>query len=91
MRETVKAQESHKKLLRRSEVIRSKLKGCGEWEQVYEDPDISQQILSSYTSVRSVFEDLRIQKDRESHLQDRIYDYLKARGWPEEYTVDELQ
>ena len=75
----------------RREVLISKFKSFDEWEQVYEDPDVSKLVLSSYTSVRSVFEDLRIQKDRESRLQDRIEDYLKSRGWPEEYTVDYLQ
>jgi len=80
IRETVKAQESHKRLPRRSQVIISKLKSFDEWYRVYEDPEVSKTILSSYNSVRSVFEDMRIQKDRESHLQDRISDYLKARS-----------
>ena len=86
----LKAARQHKgKRVDNSELI-EKLKKCDEWIQVYNDPDIVRIILHSYNTVRSVYEDMKVIKERESPLQQRFINYLREKGWPEEYTIQQL-
>lgn len=43
-------------------MIIQKRKSFDEWDQVYDDPEIVRIVFSSYNSLRTVFEGLRITK-----------------------------
>lgn len=60
-----------------------------EWEQVYQEPEIVKRLFYSVNSVKSVFEDLKVLKEREGCLHERFVSYLLERGWLEEYTVQQ--
>ena len=62
MRETVRAKETHKKIPCKNPMIIQKRKSFDEWDQVYDDPEIVRIVFSSYNSLRTVFEGLRITK-----------------------------
>lgn len=68
-----------------------KLKSLDSWDQVYTDPELVKSVFSSHTTLRSIYEDLRIIKEREHSLYASFVSYLYAAGWPEEYSIEYLQ
>ena len=72
------------------EVI-EKRKTLDDWERVYVDPDLVDIVFRSYNTLRAVYEDMRLIKDRESSLHTRFITYLSSRGHPAEYTIQDLK
>lgn len=89
IKDSLKALEMHRKLPERNQWIVQRLSTFDEWEQVYQEPEIVKRLFSSVNSVKSVFEDLKVLKEREGCLHERFVSYLQERGWPEEYTVQQ--
>jgi len=57
-----------------------KLKSLDSWEQIYTDADLIKRVFTSHNNLKSIYEDLRQVKERESCLYDRFFSYLSAAG-----------
>lgn len=68
-----------------------KLRQIDDWYQIYNDPELTGMCLANYNAIRNVFDDIKVIKDRESLLKDRIKQYLERMGNPEEYSLHELK
>ncbi|CAL9126634.1 unnamed protein product, partial [Musa textilis] len=69
-----------------------KLSEIDQWHQVYKVNEISDALIFYYNNIRAMYEDLQAQKElHRGTLQERLTRYLEERGWPEEYTVEDLQ
>ncbi|CAL9088739.1 unnamed protein product [Musa textilis] len=71
----VKARAKHSRSTQHSrsplssiEIIQ-KLKNINDWYQVYDDPYLQSALIPHYNTMKAIFSDLRVIKDRESNLQ----------------------
>lgn len=81
-----------KEIRPRSREVLYKLREIDEWDQVYKVNEISDALLFSYNNVRAMYEDMKIKKAlHRGALHERLSQYLEERGWPKEYTFDEIK
>jgi len=67
------------------------LSDCPEWYDVYDVPIIRDTVLNRYGSLRSVYEDLEVVRQRKTNLGAKVIDYLEKNGRPPEYPIEELK
>lgn len=68
-----------------------KLEQLEDWYQVYRDDILANKVLSNLPRMKEAFEDLKVLKGIETNVFNRIIDYLKEKGNPKEYDVEEIR
>lgn len=98
LHQVLEAAEAHKKhksteenAIGRAEGIVQRMQQCKEWIDIYDDPLLTKEAIRSYSSLRSIFDDLLIVKDKKTTTAERISKYLFEHGEPLEYTIEELK
>ena len=80
-----KIEESHSaKMLRRLEGMRNVL-------EIYEDELFKEKVFSSLPRIKEAHEDLQVLKMMKDNVLERIQEFLKSRGSPLEYSIEEIQ
>lgn len=74
-----------------SQVLLKKLEDAEDWFQVYRDEVLREKLLTYLPRMKEAFEDLKILKDIETTVLERLVDYLSSKGFPEEYDVEYLK
>ena len=90
LKDCLRAHTQHNQMPDRHTSLVEKLQSLDSWDQVYTDPELVKSVFSSHTTLRSIYEDLRIIKEREHSLYARFVSYFSAAGWPEEYSIEYL-
>ena len=73
------------------EVILKRLEQVEDWYQVYRDEILKKKVLTALPRMREAFEDLKVLRDIETTVLERIVTYLSNKGEPKEYDVEELK
>lgn len=68
-----------------------KLEQIEDWYQVYRDDILANKVLQNLPRMKEAFEDLKTLKDIETNVFSRIIEYLKEKGNPREYDVEEIR
>lgn len=71
--------------------ILRKLEQVEDWYQIYKDDILANKVLTSLPRMKEAFEDLKVLKDIETNVFNRIIDYLEEKGNPKEYDVEEIR
>ncbi|KAL6956225.1 hypothetical protein U1Q18_041256 [Sarracenia purpurea var. burkii] len=72
-------------------LILKKLESKKEWLDVYDDEDLRNRLLTTLPRMKEAFEDLQIRKDTGETVPERIIQYLRENGDPEEYDIEDLE
>jgi len=71
--------------------ILKRLEEIEDWYQVYRDETLKNKVLTALPRMKEAFEDLKVLRDIETSVLERIIDYLAKKGEPKEYDVEELR
>lgn len=72
-------------------VIIEKIEKCEEWIDVYQDEILKEKLLTAYSNMRRIHEDMELIKMRRTSIGEKIVEYLNEKKWPEEYTPEEIK
>jgi len=93
IREIAKAQQNHKEAKASVDhsLILKRLEEIEDWYHVYRDDILKGKVLSTLPRMKEAFEDLKILRDMETSVFERIIAYMKGRGEVKEYDVEEIK
>ena len=93
IKEFEKAQKDHKEAKASVDhsLILKRLEQIEDWYHVYRDEILKNKVLNALPRMKEAFEDLKILKDIETSVFERIIDYLKEKGEVKEYDVEEIK
>jgi hypothetical protein len=73
------------------EVILKRLEQVEDWYQVYRDEILQKKVLTALPRMKEAFEDLKVLRDIETTVLERIVTYLTKKEEPREYDMEELK
>lgn len=93
IKEIAKAQQKHKEAKASVDhsLILKRLEEIEDWYNVYRDDILKEKVLSALPRMKEAFEDLKILRDMETSVFERIIAYLEGRGEVKEYDVEEIK
>lgn len=65
-------------------IVIEKVMKYDEWYDALEDPALKDTLIRSYSNLRGLFEDLKVAKDRQSNVGERLVQFGKEKGFPEQ-------